>query len=182
MNYVLCTPATVVTAHCGLDLNSFRTVLWSGKELIPLCFVDSTRQRTMGWLKAGHVTQEPLARVYSIQTLLCCAVWQAQGLTLRMSSRKAFLFPPNGVTSGPLSSLLACTLSSLRDDRHRANTASPFSRVGKGRRLESSALLLRCEIPVLKHTVSVSLNAEPQHSATVTREERSTNELFQQHY
>lgn len=161
MNYVLCTPAIVVTAHCGLDLNSFRTVLWSGKELIPLCFVDSTRQRTMGWLKAGNVAQEPLARVYSIQTLLCCALWQAQGLTLRMSSRKAFLFPPNGVTSGPLSSLLACTLSSLRDDRHRANTASPFSRVGKGRRLESSASLLRSETPVLKHTVSVSLNAEP---------------------
>lgn len=161
MNYVLCTPAIVVTAHCGLDLNSFRAVLWSGKELIPLCFADTTRQCTMGLVKAGNVAQKSPTKVYSIQTLLCCALWQAQGLTLRMSSRKAFLFPPNGVTSGPLSSLLACTLSSLRDDRHRANTASPFSRVGKCRKLESSASLLRSEIPVLEHTESVSLNAEP---------------------
>lgn len=50
-----------------------------------------------------------------------------------MSSRNAFLFPLNWVNLGPFSSLLACTLSSLRDDRHRANTASPLGRVGKNR-------------------------------------------------
>lgn len=73
----------------------------------------------------------------------------AQGLTLRMSSRKAFLSPLNWVTLGPASSLLACTLSSLREDRHRANTASPWGMAVKRRSLESWASLLLSE--VLKH-------------------------------
>lgn len=68
-------PQLAVTAHCGLDLNSFRTILWSGKTLVTLCFVDTTRQCTVGWLKAGTTchemeTQELLTRVYSIQNLL----------------------------------------------------------------------------------------------------------------
>lgn len=71
------------------------------------------------------------------------ALCKAQRLTLRMSSRKAFLSPLNWVTLGPFSSLLACTLSSLREDRHRANTASPLHREGKGRQLASSASPVR---------------------------------------
>ena len=55
-----------------------------------------------------------------------------------MSSRKLALFPLNLVPWGPERVLLASTLSSFREDRHLAKTASPGRRDGGrgGRRIK----------------------------------------------
>lgn len=152
MNYDLCTPCSCLCplwlrAEFLLDLSLVR----NGSHYALCTSRDNARCWKQEPVLMKHKQKSSTPGFPASQT---CSK-PMQGLTLRMSSRKAFLFPLNWVILGPSSSLLACTLSSLREDRHRANTASPLGMAGKRSSLESWASLFMSEI-LKHHRVSLS--------------------------
>ena len=90
---------------------------------------------------------------YAVDYILDALLHHLFCQTFLICSTNSFLSPEYFVTAGPFSCLLASTRSSLSEDKHLANTASPGDEIEKmNKHLLVLSLMFPCSIRYVDNT------------------------------